>query len=197
MSIEPASLVRQTLECLEAESVPSELREVAFAKVFDLLSGGPTAPLAPRDQRAPDKAVTGTRSSDVASDDWLARIAARVNLSTDQVESVYFLDRDKLELVVAPGRFETAKTRGTEQIALLVAAGRQAAGLDEDWTSVDPIREQCEHFKRYDASNFAATIKAMHDIFTVRGAGRDRKVRMTAPAWHRAAELVQSLAAGS
>lgn len=196
MSMEPASLVRQTLECLEAESVPSELREVAFAKVFDLLSGGPPAP-SPRDQRPPDPAVTATRRPDAGTEDWLARIAARVNLSTDQVESVYFLDGDKLELVVAPGRFETAKTRGTEQIALLVAAGRQSAGLDEDWTSVDPIREQCEHFKRYDASNFASTIKAMHDIFTVRGAGRDRKVRMTAPAWHKAAELVQSLAAGS
>ena len=104
------------------------------------------------------------------------------------------LDGGTVELVLPPSRFAPAKARATEQIALLVAAARQAAGLDEDgWTSVERIRDACENFKRYDSGNFASAIKGMDDVFTVRGSGRDRRVRMTAPAWQRAKELLSDL----
>src|SRR5947209_7719954 len=128
MSTEPGSLVRQTLECLEAENVPSDLRAVAFAKVFDLLSGVSLTSAAPEPPSASTTSGSGGKPV-VASDDWLEKISSRLGVSREQVEGVFFLDGDKLELVVGHARFDTAKSRATEQIALLVSAGRQAAGL--------------------------------------------------------------------
>jgi hypothetical protein len=58
---------------------------------------------------------------------------------------------------------------------------------------VDHIRAVCEHYRRYDSNNFAATIAGMDNVFVVRGSGRDRKVRMAAPAWQSAAELLSGL----
>jgi hypothetical protein len=184
-SFEVSHLVAETLQCLESTGVPDDLREVAFGRVFDALASS----------ARPTLNLGAASEIPVATDDALGCIAAKLDVSHESVDRVFFRDGDRLDLVVGPSRIETAKSRATEQIALLIAAGRQAGGIDEDgWTSVDPIREVCENFKRYDPSNFATTIKDMGDLLTVRGTGRDRKVRMTAPAWRRAAELVSNLA---
>lgn len=189
--MEMTSTLKEVLKALDDAEVPAELRVVAFERVFDALMGGarPTQPAEPRQSQP-----VVTRDS---GGEGLDAVAARLQVGRDVVDGAYYLDGDNLEIVVPPGRFDNQKSRATEQIAILVAAGRQALGLDDDWTSVDPIREQCEHFKRYDSSNFAATIKGMDKVFTVRGAGRDRKVRMTAPAWQKAAELLKQLAGES
>ena len=183
------SLITTSLKCVSDANVPAELREIAFSKIFDFLAAG-TANSEPPLQRS---RLAG--NPDAEGGDALERIASRMGLSRDAAERVYFPEGDRLDLVVSPSRLDSAKSRATEQIALLVAAGRQAAGLDDGgWTAVDPIREACENFKRYDSSNFATTIKDMGDLLTVRGSGRDRKVRMTAPAWDQAREMVINMA---
>jgi hypothetical protein len=178
------ALLQQTLDTLDDANVPDAIRPVAFAKVFDALSNqAPASPNAQRDR--------GARSDDSTG---LDRIAERLGLPLEVVDNAFVVDANGVELVIPPGRFEARKAPATEQIALLVAASRQAIGLDEDgWTSVDHIREACENFKKHDPSNFATTLRDMDDVFTVRGSGRDRKVRMTAPAWQRARDLVLGL----
>jgi len=186
------TLVRSSLACLERAEVPSELRQVAFGKVFDLLVGGRTTPTARGNGPGPTPPDAEGTSRE---GEPLDGVATRLGVQRDVVDRVYFIEGDRLELVVSPSRLDVAKSRATEQIALLVAAGRQGSGLDQDgWTSVEPIREVCENFKRYDQGNFATTIKDLGSILTVRGTGRDRKLRMTAPAWQKARDLIANLA---
>ncbi len=183
---EVAGILRAALQAVDEAEIPSELRPVAFAKAFETLT---------RDS-AGQPASSATDRPPQAGQEGLQSIASRLGLPLSTVENAFVIESGRAELVIPPSRFEAAKSRATEQIALLVAAARQGAGLDDDgWTAVDHIREACEHFKRHDSSNFATTIKDMEDVLTVRGAGRDRKVRMTAPAWHRAAELLSTLVA--
>jgi hypothetical protein len=190
MIADASSLLERTMAILDGAEVPEALRSVAFGKVFDLLAGG--------GGRLPSQSTPTflgrSGSADGGEGGAPELIATRLGVTADVVEQAYFVDGDTLEVVLPPSKLDVKKSRATEQIALLVAAGRQAAGLDDDgWTSVDPIRVACEHFKRHDPSNFATTIKDMSELLTVRGSGRERKVKMTAPAWQRASELIVEL----
>lgn len=176
-----ADRLAEAIRLVEEAEVPSDLRVAAFGCVFNALDSSDSP--------------TGGHSAEIENDgDPLAQIAGRLGVGRTLAEHAFVVEGDSLEIVIPAGRFESAKSKATEQIALLVAAGRQAAGLDPDgWTSVDHIREICEHFRRHDSSNFATTIKDMVEVFVVRGSGRDRKVRMSAPAWQAAGALVRSL----
>ncbi len=186
------ALVKATMRVLEAAGRDAT-SALAFAKVFDYLAGEPEASTdngirRGHDADTPARATTG---------DQVDRLASRLGLPRPVVEQVFFFEGTEIDLLLPVSSVPSAKSRATEEIALLVAAGRQGSGLDEDgWTSVNPIRSACENYKRYDQANFATTIKEMGDLFTVRGSGRDRKVRMTAPAWQKARDLVMSVTEG-
>lgn len=189
--------LKETLSILADEQVSVELQVAAFNKVFDLVAGVPATSLV----QTRGAAAQGTQGSDAASDNpgdgVLDRIAKRLNVGLELIEQIYAFEAGELELVVPAGKFPVGKAQATQQIALLIAAGRQAGGIDADgWTSTDVVRKTCENYKRHDSSNFAATIKDMDDIMTMRGVGRDRKMKMTSPAYARATEFVRSLAAG-
>jgi hypothetical protein len=176
-----ADRLAEAVRLVEEAEVPSDLRAAAFGCVFNALDSSDSP--------------TGGHLADMKKDgDPLDRIASRLGVSRTVAEHAFVVEGDSIEIVIPAGRFESAKSTATEQIALLVAAGRQAADLDPSgWTSVDHIRGMCEHFRRHDSSNFASTIKDMDEVFVVRGSGRDRKVRMSAPAWQAAGALVSSL----
>jgi hypothetical protein len=189
MKMDPETLLTTTMGHLEKAEVPTELRPVAFAKVFDLLAGVPGA--------ASARNAGGDDSGDGGGGAPLEEIARKLNLDVSVVERVYAFENDDLELVVSPKRVKVAKAQATADIALLVTAGRQATGLDDGWTDVDAVRKACENYKRYDSSNFAGTIKSLNDdVMRVRGTGRDRKLGMTNPAWAKATALVESLTTG-
>jgi hypothetical protein len=125
----------------------------------------------------------------------LRGIADRLRLDLETVSDVYHLDGDELGIGIAPSRLDPRKAVGTKQIALLVAAGRQA-GSWEEWTPVRVIRETARDFGRFDSSNFATTIKDMGDVLNIRGRGRQVEVRVTRPGYERAAHLIGELVAG-
>jgi hypothetical protein len=169
------------LETLEEANVPSDLRPVAFKCIFNALESGATARTV-RDASSPSR------------DNELQRVSDKFKVSLAHVEHAFVFEGEEVELIVPSSRLDPAKSRASEQIALLIAGARQASGLDSDgWTSVEHIRRCCEHFRRHDANNFAATLRDMDDVFQIRGTGRDRKVRMSAPGWQRAGDLLSEL----
>ena len=81
----------------------------------------------------------------------------------------------------------------TKEIALLVAGGRQAAGL-EAWTSWDEIRRWCGEFKKLDSGNFAKTMREMDDVFNTRKESeRKLQVRLAKHGWERVADEIRRL----
>jgi hypothetical protein len=184
-------LVRALKEVDEAD-IPSELRAVAFGKAVDLLSTG--AQDATRQLPPPRRDPLGN-GQPAAESSPLERIATRLKLDTEVVQDVFDHDDDGLRVVVSPKKLEKQDARATKQLALLVAAGRQAAGLDEDdWTNVSEIRQVAEDYRKLDPSNFAKHIAQLQDEFSVRGSGQKRALRVTRPGWDAARELVERLA---
>jgi hypothetical protein len=158
--------------------LPDELRAVGFGKAIDLVA------------RA--KAPPGDASY-VETSDELGSIALKLGLPEESVHGIYHRDGDALGIGVAPVMLEKSPARATKQLALLLAAGRQAGGYDEGWTTVGRIRDVCREFGRLDAPNFAGSITEMTDVFTFRGKGTKREVHLTQPGWERARDLIRSL----
>jgi hypothetical protein len=191
--MDAADLLKRALSSISEAKIPDDLRVVAFAKAFDVLAAD-QAPM-PHPTLPSASGTAGPLPAAIRSGSSLGRIAQRLERTEAAIEALFHIEGDDLEVIVNPNKLDSQKSKGTEQLAQLVAAGRQATGLDEDgWTNVDVIRGICEHFGRLDAGNFAATIKNMRDVFLVRGEGRGRKVKLTAPGWQKVAVLIDELA---
>jgi len=185
-------LVRALKEVDEA-NVPQELRAVAFGKAVDLVVADVGGTTERAQQRRQDLGGNGHR---VTGDSALDKIASRLGLDVGVVQDVFHYDEERgLQVGISPKKLEASRAGGAKQLALLVAAGRQAAGLDEgDWTEVDEIRQVCQDYKKFDSGNFAKHIAGMKDEFNVRGSAQKREVKITRPGWDKARELVERLA---
>ena len=78
----------------------------------------------------------------------------------------------------------------TSEVAYLVAAARQAAGLDER-TASNTIKEMCDHLGVLSAGNFAATIDSLKGQgLTVTGTGSKKQLKLNGAGFEKAAEIV-------
>jgi hypothetical protein len=184
--MEVKDILAAALREIEEAKVPDELRPVAFGKVVDLLAAG-TQP-APRGRPRIDHG--GDESESI-----LDRIAAQLEASPESVAVVYYEQDGDLGIGVAHTKLASGKASATRQLALVVAAGRQAAGLDDGWTNVGTIRRWCEEFGKFDSPNFAATIREIGEVFSFRGQGQRREIRVLRPGFEKARQLVEELAA--
>jgi hypothetical protein len=184
----------EALRAVDEAGVPTDLRQIAFEKAIDLAAQQAVTRTDAGGEKPAAKAAKAASEVAGESGDALERIAGKLKLDREIVAHVYNVDPEgNLEVVVAPSRLPAKVATAMREIALLVAAGRQAGGFDSEWTSADEIRQVCEHFKRFDSPNFASALKQMEHVFLMRGTSRKREVKMTAPAWVEATDLVKRL----
>jgi hypothetical protein len=131
---------------------------------------------------APEEPATPASASSRAP-----AIQEQLGLSAAEVEELYSLSNDSVELVVSPGRLPRGAATATREITLLLCAARQAQG--EEWTQISVVREAVAEYRRYDEANFARTIAAMEDELRLRGRGRSRELRLSRQGWDRARAL--------
>jgi hypothetical protein len=183
------SSLQSAWSIVEEAALPEHVQASALVKVLEVQLGGGSS----------TTRNTGDATQPPAGEgDSLDRVAGRVGVSRESAELVFDASESTLQLVLPASRLDNAKAKAAQQIALLVVAGRQALGLDDaGWTSIDDVREAVEYFGRYDKSNFASSIRAVGESYSlnVRGGGRAKiELRMTAPAWEHAKVLVKSIA---
>lgn len=191
----PRDVLAEALKDVEEAGVPEDLREIAFAKAFDLRAGTTRAshPSGASGEVGGSAVVPATRGQLDSGGDPLARIAARLEIDVETVGEVFDVNEGEVELIVPVGKLPGRVATATKQIALLVAGGRQAAGI-EDWTSLDRIREVCAYFKKLDSGNFAKTVREMEDVFNFRNASQRKiQVRLARPGWELLADEVRRL----
>ena len=177
----------QAIRAIDEAEVPSDLRQTAFAKAIDLISGSAQS------LKSVSRAAEAAKDEPTGS--GLDRIASKLGVSSDVVSQLYYVDPDGgLEVIVSPGRLASKASPATKELALLVVAGRQALGLDPEWTAADEIRKVCDNFRKLDSSNFSTTLREMEDVFSFRGSPKQREVRMSRPGWDRTTELAHRLA---
>jgi hypothetical protein len=127
----------------------------------------------------------------------LARLSARVKVSESALADVFDISRENVTLHVASSRVDSTKSRATREIALLIAAARQATGADDSWTAVSHVRDALQQYNRYDTGNFSAYLRGAADAFNFRGKGTSLEMRLTKPGWEMATALIRSLAGGN
>src|SRR5437660_10217428 len=133
--METKDILVDALRAVEAADIPDDLRGAAFAKAVDLISSRPHGPVS--QPAAPASAVEDPSGS------GLDRIAAKLAVDAEVASQLYYIADGQLEVVVSPGRLAAKASPATKELALLVVAGRQAAGIDAEWTGVDEIRKVC------------------------------------------------------
>ena len=187
------------LQDVEDAKIPDDLRAVALWKAIDLRAGigaverpgAGSTPTGAGSSRLQQEATTGDTGA--RSGDSLASIAHRLGLDRATVEEVFTVQGADLELIVPVGKLPSKVAAATKEIALLIAGGRQAAGVEE-WTSWDIIRVVCIDYKRIDSTNFAKTVREMDDVFNFRkDSERKLSVRLARPGWDRLAEAIRRL----
>jgi hypothetical protein len=181
MDIEEALTKAVDATCHRDPELPQQLLVPAFQEVLRHLL------------QAPSKAVVPFSVPEPAPTTGLARLAARTKVSEQALGDIFDVDGDSISVHVASSRINSAKSRATRDIALLVVAARQGAGLDESWTAIGHVREALQNYNRYDASNFSSYLKASGDAFNVRGKGVSMELRLTQPGWEAATALIASL----
>jgi hypothetical protein len=180
----------EVVKAIEEANVPDDLRVIAFEKTFDALIGTET----PGGGSEPGTEVArrGNVESTTTAVPSLGAVASRLGLEPELVSEIFYIAGDSVGLAVASSKLDPKKAAATQQIALLIAAGRQASGLEE-WTHINWIRDACRDYGRFDVANFASTIKRMGGLFGFRGRARQLEVRLTRPGFEQAAELARQL----
>jgi hypothetical protein len=164
--------------------LPNDLRAPAFGEVLRHLLSSPSTAVARREEPlTPSGGGTG-----------LARLAAKIKVPEEALADIFDIDNEDAKLHVASSRIPQLKSRATRDVALLIVAARQGAGLDDGWTPVTPVREALTHYNRYDVSNFSSNLRACGDVFNIRGRGPSTELRLTQPGWEAASTLIRSMA---
>jgi hypothetical protein len=191
-----AARLRAAVEVVEAAHVPEDLRKIAFQRALDVILG-PVVPVAPASPEAgPPGASAQRASSTIDSGSRIAKLAAQLGIEPSTAAGAYDIDDDGLHLVLAPSKFHSNVTTAMEEIARLVVAGRQAAGLDEEWTALNEVRAACENRGRYSPGNFSTYVMKLDgDGFRIRGTGPNRELKVNAAGLEKTGQLVSRLVA--
>jgi hypothetical protein len=183
-----AESLRKAIAAVAAADVPDDLREVAFAKSIEYL-------LPEKESSSPPGGRTTPPRNPPPAGEGLAAIASKLDVQTDEAERVYELDGDTLHLVIGKKSLPTSKKASVQELAYLVAAGRQAAGLDET-TTAETLRTVCEDFDVFDG-NFAKSLTQVSgEGLRMSGPARDRAIKVNKAGYEKAGEIVKRLAAG-
>lgn len=188
--MEVSEILAAAQEALDEAGLREELHVAGFEKAVDLIayqrvSVPPGSPKPEGGEAIPPDA-TATPS--------LAAIATRLGISLEAVTDIYFEDGQELGIGLSTSQLDRAKATATKQLALLLAAGRQGGGYDEEWTPLEKIRTVCADFGKLDDSNFASTIHEMGQMFQIRGSRRKREVKVKRPGFEEAGRLARVFA---
>jgi hypothetical protein len=124
--------------------------------------------------------------------DMVGQISATLKVDRDLADLVYSMQDGEPHIVVSPKRIPSNKANATRQLAQLVAASRQASGLEE-WTSVGNIRKVVTDYGRLDSGNFASYLQGLDGVALLRGKGQQREVKITKPGFEATGDLIRTL----
>jgi hypothetical protein len=178
---EIARKLRTARATVDAAELPEKLRAVGLALAYQDLAGSDSS--------------AGGRVSDTAATVPVDAIAYRLDVPEALVHRVFDLDEEGVHLVIPRSSLDKRKSEAMRQVARLLVAARQAAGI-EGWTDIGLVRDGCDGLGVLDASNFATEIMKLHgDGIRIRGARAGRELKMNQAGFESTGSLVLSIAA--
>lgn len=189
--------LRQAAHAVQEAGLSEDLREIGFERALEALGLGASAPVAAAAtsgglQRVgvPEASVPTVEASN--DDSSLATIARRFELSQDSIDRIYEVEEGTVRLAIkrsmlpAPDR----KAAAMRHVSLLVVAGRQAAGKEEQ-TPLAAVREECQALNVLDPPNFASEIGKLD--FRLQGPRNDRTAKANRHHFEEAADLIREI----
>jgi hypothetical protein len=176
---------------VDAADVPDDLRPVAFGKAVDLIVGispghDALAPVEPRER------LKKRDQGPAPSGDPLEKIATKFGIEMVVVDEAFEAEDGTPKLTVPRQKLAKSANAATKEIALLVAAARQAAEI-ETWTDSQTIREAVEGYGKFNSPNFAASISELDDDFSFTGKRKSRRVKVRRDGFASAGALTKKL----
>jgi hypothetical protein len=189
-----AGILSAAYAAVSQAQIPAELQPMALAKAVDLLASSSSQVSPPG---GPPAALQVLPPGSDGSAPVLETIAKNLGLDVATVAEVFsFDDQDGLTIVLGPSKFKPSRAAGMAQLALLIAAARQAAGIEE-WTPAAIVRDVAKDFNRFDQANFAKTLAGMDRVFMFKGtSAHDRRVRVNRAGKEEAATMIKGLVGG-
>jgi hypothetical protein len=194
-------LLRSAVKALDDAAVPEDLRETAFEKAFDALAG--TAPAAPPrggdggDGSGGDGGGARRKSGAADSSAPIGKIAVAVGVDEEAASHVFDVHGDDLVLTITRDQLDENRAAAVREIAILVAAGRQAAGLDEDRTHTNHVRHEAEQLGVISKNSFKAEMGKLGNVASTKPAGTGRELKITRHGNTEAGKIVQRITGGA
>jgi len=182
-------ILREAAAAVAAADIPEDLRSVAFGKAVDLIVGVPS--MSQVDTTAEHRSGRQQREEGSMGTP-LAMISRKFETEIEVIAEAFEVEDGVPQLTIPRSKLATSKKAATKQIALLVAAARQAAEV-EDWTESKTLRESADAYGKYNSPNFAAAISELEDDFSFSGKGRTRRVKVRRDGFKTAGALVKQL----
>lgn len=189
-----ADLLTRALNAVDTARVPDDLREVAFTTAVSLITGTMTSTLQPPTPPATEQQQAKQQKSASSGSELLDRIAEEMEVEPQKVRRLFAEKNGEPELILKSSRLPKTKAAAAADIALLVMAGRQAAGID-DYTEAELLRGTVKRYGKFDSANFSSQMKALDNFILADGKGATVKRKLTHPGMEAAAELVEKYTA--
>lgn len=183
--------LKDAVAAVDQAGVPSDLRETAFSAVLAHLGvGASPAQGSPQVQVGND--TVQTRLAPEQSD-GVGRIAQKLKLPVEQVERIFDVDNDTVHLLVSSSSLHDSKKDQQREVTLLIVAGRQAAGIDSDLTSIDDVRPVLSDYGVLDR-NLSRSVESLKGAqMRFAGTAKKREFKMNQPGYEAVAEIVKRL----
>lgn len=193
---EIADRLEAAAEAVALADLPQEFRTLAYERALDAVGLRSAISQVP----VPAPSTPGAASivpSQLAENGQIELIASRLDLSVEVVKRVYEVDeKDGLRLILKRTMLPRPeqKAASMRDVALLVAVGRQAAGLEE-YTSFAAIRTECADLRVLDGSNFSTEVAKLE--MRRRGGRSSQEVKAHRHHYEDTAELIRGITAKS
>lgn len=162
----------------------------AFKLVLKSLLGSPQITVANPGQAVDPVNQPGSVPPQEPTSGWQSDIARKLNLTTDEVGRLFHLEgSDSLRLILDTKLMPKTQSAQTQDIAVLVVAGRAAAKFDAGVTSLEIVREECDYYGSLNKKNYMASLKRLKPNFKT--SVKDQLISITAPGYTQATAVAK------
>jgi hypothetical protein len=125
-------------------------------------------------------------------------LAQKLQIDSSVVHEIFSFEKDTgLQLIVGASKLGSERRAAMRLLAILVAGGRQVAGLEE-WTKLSTVREASEQYGKLDATNFSTVVNGMDNFFGYRGkGGAHREMRLNRSGWQELKAVIVRLSSNA
>jgi hypothetical protein len=179
--------ISDAVAAVEEASVPEDLRASAFNAAFWGDAVDAAKLVTPRSAATAKPSVGGDWDANPA--DGYAQIAERLGVTEEQAQFAFELIDGDVRLRIPPSLFNSTRKDAEIEIIYLLAAARQAAGI-ESATSARLLKGACDDRDKED-TNFGKILTGLHGQgLTIGGPSQTRTVTLNAGGFERAGKIL-------